>query len=341
MKRIVNIFVVLALILALTLSFTACSFVALEDEDIKGEDTKPDDTNGDKNDPEPEPGEGSSPDSPISLDNIPAFNGNDPYVVINGGKTYFTDADMTATSYETYSPLDSLGRCGMVIACIGIDIMPTEDRGSIGSVKPSGWHTVKYDIVDGKYLYNRCHLIGYQLTGENANRENLITGTRYMNVDGMLPFENMVADYVKETENHVLYRVTPIFDGTNLVANGVLIEAKSVEDNGEELEFCVYVYNNQPGIIIDYRNGESKLDDGNGFPTETPEAPEAPENPNTPGAPTVYNTYVINKSTKKVHDPDCTYAINMKEENKEIYEGILDDLLSDGDFSACGSCKPE
>ena len=136
--------------------------------------------------------------------------------------------------------------------------MPTEERGSIGSVKPSGWQTVKYDFVDGKYLYNRCHLLGYQLTGENANEQNLITGTRYLNVDGMLPFENMVADYVKETDNHVMYRVTPVFDGAELVARGVLMEAYSVEDGGDGVEFCVYCYNVQPGVKIDYATGDSE-----------------------------------------------------------------------------------
>lgn len=275
---------------------------------------------------------------PISLDEIPEFNDKDAYVEINGNVPFFTDEDISTKSYEKYSELDSLGRCGVTIACIGIDIMPTEERGSIGSVKPSGWHTVKYDIVDGKYLYNRCHLIGYQLTGENANKENLITGTRYMNVEGMLPFENMVADYVKETENHVMYRVTPIFDGANLVACGVLIEAKSVEDNGEGIEFCVYVYNNQPGIVIDYRNGESKLDDGTKFPEENPE--EVPEQ-NPGNEPETKNTYIINKSTKKIHKEDCRYATDIKEENKEVYTGALDDLLSDGYFTTCGTCKPE
>ena len=167
---------------------------------------------------------------------------------------------MTEESYETYSPLDELGRCGVAQANIGLDLMPTEKRGSIGQVKPSGWQTVKYDIVDGKYLYNRCHLIGYQLSGENANRENLITGTRYMNVEGMLPFENMVADYVKETENHVLYRVTPVFEGSELVARGVQIEALSVEDNGDGICFNVFVFNVQPGIVIDYATGDSHLE---------------------------------------------------------------------------------
>ena len=171
----------------------------------------------------------------------------------------FTSDDYTTTAFEKYTELDYLGRCGVTYACVGVEIMPTEERGSIGQVKPTGWVTAKYDFVDGKYLYNRCHLIGFQLTGENANTRNLITGTRYMNTEGMLPFENMIADYVKETENHVLYRVTPIFDGENLVASGVQMEAYSVEDNGDGICFNVYVYNVQPGIIIDYATGESRL----------------------------------------------------------------------------------
>ena len=193
----------------------------------------------------------------FDLTNIPNFS-DTPYVEVNGNVPYFTQDDMTTNSYETYSPLDALGRCGVVMSCIGQDLMPTEERGSIGQVKPSGWQTVKYDFVNGKYLYNRCHLIGFQLTGENANTCNLITGTRYMNVEGMLPFENMVADYIKETNNHVLYRVTPIFQDDELVARGVLIEAKSVEDDGDGILFCVYVYNNQPGVEIDYLTGLSK-----------------------------------------------------------------------------------
>lgn len=193
----------------------------------------------------------------FDLTNIPAFS-NTPYVAVNGNVPYFTQEDMTTDSYETYAPLDALGRCGVVMSCIGQDLMPTEERGSIGQVKPSGWQTVKYDFVNGKYLYNRCHLIGFQLTGENSNTCNLITGTRYMNVEGMLPFENMVADYIKETNNHVLYRVTPVFQDEELVARGVLIEAKSVEDNGDGILLCVYVYNNQPGVEIDYLTGLSK-----------------------------------------------------------------------------------
>ena len=178
-------------------------------------------------------------------------------IVVNDNVPYFDSSEITTESFESYSELDELGRCQAAIANVGQDIMPTEERGNIGSVKPTGWHTIKYDIVDGTYRYNRCHLIGYQLTGENANNKNLITGTRYLNVEGMLPYENMIADYVKETGNHVLYRVTPLFHNDNLVASGVLMEALSVEDDGAGIQFCVYCPNVQPGIVIDYVTGDS------------------------------------------------------------------------------------
>ena len=194
------------------------------------------------------------------LEDIPEYDGK-PYVIINDNEPYFDQGDFTTKSFEEYSPLDSLGRCGVAYANIGEDIMPTKERGSIGMIKPSGWQTKKYDFVDGKYLYNRCHLIGYQLSGENANEKNLITGTRYMNTEGMLPFENEVADYVKDTGNHVLYRVTPVFEEDNLVADGVLMEAMSVEDRGLDIEFNVFVYNVQPHVKIDYQTGKSSLDE--------------------------------------------------------------------------------
>ncbi len=203
-------------------------------------------------------GSSSNQGSSLSVSEVPEYSG-EPYVVINENQPDFSEEDMTKDSFETYSDLDSLGRCQSAYANVGQDLMPTGERGNISKIKPSGWQTAKYDIVDGKYLYNRCHLIGYQLTAENANEKNLITGTRYMNVDGMLPFENMVADYVKETGSHVLYRVTPIFEGDNLVAKGVQMEAYSVEDKGEGVCFNVFVYNVQPGITIDYANGNSKL----------------------------------------------------------------------------------
>ena len=192
------------------------------------------------------------------LASIPEYS-NTNYVVLNNNEPNFTESDYTTDSFERYSNLDSLGRAKVAYANIGVDLMPTLERGSIGQVKPSGWHLVKYDIVNGKYLYNRCHLIGFQLTGENANEKNLITCTRQMNTVGMLEFENKVANYIKSTNNHVLYRVTPIYKDDNLLATGVVMEAYSVEDSGEGIKFNVFVYNVQDGIDIDYKTGDSKL----------------------------------------------------------------------------------
>lgn len=203
-------------------------------------------------------GSGATPHA-VSVEEIPAYNGH-AYAVINDNEPLLDTDEPAADSYEFYSELDSLGRCGYAMACIGPDLMPTEDRESISTVKPSGWVQAQYDCVEAGNLYNRCHLIGFQLTGENANKQNLITGTRYLNTQGMLPYENMVADYIKETANHVLYRVTPIYEGSNLVASGVQLEAWSVEDQGEGICFHVYVYNVQPGVIIDYATGKSRPD---------------------------------------------------------------------------------
>lgn len=194
----------------------------------------------------------------ITIEEVPEYQG-EAYVVINENEPSFSSDELSSDSFETYGELDELGRCTIAFANLSTDLMPQEERGSIGQVKPSGWQTVKYDCVDGKYLYNRCHLIGYQLSGENANERNLITGTRYINVEGMLPFENMVADYIKETGNHVLYRVTPIFVEDELVARGVQMEAYSVEDDGASICYNVFVYNVQPGIAIDYSDGSSTL----------------------------------------------------------------------------------
>lgn len=191
---------------------------------------------------------------------IPAYSG-EAWVEINNNDPFFKDDEITTESFENYSSLDELGRCGTAYACLSQELMPTDERGAIGSIKPTGWHTVKYpEVIEDNYLYNRCHLIAWCLSGENANEENLITGTRYMNVEGMLPFEEMVARYIDETDNHVMYRVTPIFEDNNLVASGVLMEAYSVEDKGEGICFCVYCYNVQPGIEIDYRTGESRIE---------------------------------------------------------------------------------
>lgn len=254
----------------------------------------------------------------ISLDEIPVYSGN-AYIAIHDNVPFFTDDDFTTTSYEYYSELDELGRCGVTIACIGTDLMPTEERGSISSVKPTGWKNKEYDFVDGRYVYNRCHLIGYQLTAENANKQNLITGTRYLNIEGMLPFENMTADYIKETQNHVLYRVTPLFDGDNLVASGVLMEGWSVEDEGEGICFNVFCYNVQPGVTIDYATGENHLS-------------ESSEEEDT-------ETYLLNTNSHKFHLPDCSSISSIKEEYRAEYTGNRSDLISQG-YEPCKRCNP-
>ena len=283
--------------------------------------------------------------SSFSLSDVPAYSGK-AYISVNGNVPYFTAAELTTQSFETYSDLDSLGRCGVTYACIGKDLMPTKERGSIGMVKPTGWHTVRYDdLVDGKYLYNRCHLIGYQLTGENANTQNLITGTRYLNIEGMLPFENMVADYIQETNNHVLYRVTPIFEGNNLLANGVLMEGYSVEDKGAGVSYCVFAYNVQPGIEIDYATGESKLADSaqqeeqkTATVTPTP-SPEPEKQELVTGSEASQADYILNTNTKKFHYPTCSSVNDMKEKNKQEFFGTRDETIALG-YSPCGRCKP-
>ncbi len=256
---------------------------------------------------------------------IPKYAG-EPFVVMNGNVPDFTQEDYTTDAFEYYSDLDELGRCGVVYANIGVELMPTEERESIGQVKPSGWQLVKYDFVDGKYLYNRCHLIGFQLTGENANERNLITGTRYMNFTGMLPFENQVAEYVKETGNHVLYRVTPRYESNNLVADGVQMEARSVEDAGEGVCFHVYVYNHQPGVVIDYATGESRL------------ATEA-EVLSIENAQEENEGYVLNTNSMKFHYPSCSAVSDMKEKNKQETRMPKEMLIIYG-YEPCGLCQP-
>jgi len=275
-------------------------------------------------------------DKVISLSNIPDYSG-DIYIAVNDNVPYFTEDEITAESYEFFSELDSLGRCGVVHASVGKDLMPTEDRGSIGQVKPSGWQTVKYSgLVDGNYLYNRCHLIGFQLTGENANKQNLITGTRAMNVDGMLPFENMVADYVKDTENHVMYRVTPLFEGDNLVAKGVLMEAMSVEDNGEGVLFNVFVYNIQDGIEIDYATGKSSLMEGY---TTKGSGEEGTEETTTENSTTGSSDYpvIANKNSQVYHRTTCSRL--PKEENR-VYFDSEEEANAAGYDNPCGFCNP-
>ena len=266
----------------------------------------------------------------VSLDAIPAYDGK-AYVAVNNNEPFFTDSDMTTTAFENYSDLDSLGRCGVAYANICKDIMPTEERGKIGMIKPSGWHTVKYDVIKDRYLYNRCHLIGYQLAGENANPKNLITGTRYLNVEGMLPFENLVADYVNNTGNHVLYRVTPMFSGSNLVANGVLIEAKSVEDNGGGILFNVYCYNVQPGVGINYENGDSWLDGTTGSASSGSDT-SATENSDADSSNSETMVH-ITATGKKYHRAGCRI---LKKSDTEV---TLDEAKSMG-LSPCGICNP-
>lgn len=260
---------------------------------------------------------------------VPVYSG-EPYTELNGNIPYFTDREKTEDVFEHYSDLDTLGRCGAAYANICKELMPTEKRGEIGMIKPTGWHTVRYDdIISDKYLYNRCHLIGFQLAGENANEKNLVTGTRYMNVDGMLLFENMIADYVKETDNHVLYRVTPIFVGDNLVCRGVEMEAYSVEDNGEGTSFHVFVYNIQPGIEIDYATGDSWV--ANSMADIVDDTEEHAQYATT--------LYVINAKTRKFHFPDCDSVGKISKQNKKERETDRAELIAEG-YTPCGSCKP-
>lgn len=280
-----------------------------------------------------------APEGSFDYSEVPAYS-DEPYVAVNDNIPFFTAEEALeppaaaslgtepgagqVRSFEAYSNLDELGRCGPAVSAVGLDIMPTEKRGSISEVHPSGWVQAKYDFVDGEALYNRCHLLGYQLTAENANPYNLITGTRYMNTQGMLPFENMVADYVKETGNHVLYRVTPVFVDDELVARGVLMEAQSVEDDGDGVEYAVFAYNVQPGVGIDYQTGESWLAE--------PQKTQAP-------AANAKVTYVLNTSSMRFHKPDCTSVDGMSASNREDFSGTRKELVNEG-YEPCGNCKP-
>ena len=267
--------------------------------------------------------------SGIDLGNIPPYCG-EPYTVVNGNVPRFTSAEITEVPFESYSELDSLGRCGTAFANICKELMPNKERGSIGMIKPSGWQTVKYENIEGKYLYNRCHLIGYQLAGENANERNLITGTRYLNMSGMLPFENKVDDYVKKTGHHVLYRVTPLFKGNNLLADGVLMEAYSVEDGGAGISFCVFCYNVQPGITIDYATGESYANDGSVGLSGGKIVSEGP--------PEEESGYIGNGKSKVFHLPTCSSVSRMSEENKVPFT-TREEAAGEG-YTPCQICNP-
>lgn len=318
MKKTVNRSSLIALLLALSLLLSSCFGLELD----LGLD-----------------GIGGS-SSPISLDEVPEYSGK-AYIEINGNVPYFTEEEITDSAYESYADLDSLGRCGVAIACLGEELMPDDDeeRGEISSVTPSGWeydgrsNNNTYDFVSGSYVYNRCHLIGHQLTGENANEKNLVTGTRYLNIDGMLPFENMVADYIKETGNHVMYRVTPIYDGYNLVCSGVLMEGYSVEDSGEDICFCIYAYNVQPGVSINYFTGQNYI---------SGEEPETEAGGGESSTPSDGVTIYIVTTSGKYHLSSCRYAESTKEENKSEFSGTLEELIIKyPSHEACKTCLGE
>lgn len=309
MKRYLSKITVLWLAFVLSITMAACS------QDI---------TSGGTSSATTSTNETSTSSNKVQLNDIPEYS-SDPYVVINGNEPFFEESDYTTEPFEEYSNLDSLGRCGIAYANICKEIMPTEDRQDIDSVTPSGWVQHEYDFVDGGYLYNRCHLIGHQLAGEDANEKNLITGTRYLNIQGMLPFENMVADYVEETDNHVLYRVTPIYDGNNLVASGVLMEGWSVEDSGDGICYNVYCYNVQPGVEIDYTTGDSRENGEAGDSSSSSDAAET--------------TYILNTNSMKFHLPTCSSAEDISESNKETYSSNRDNLIDQG-FEPCGRCNP-
>lgn len=311
-----------SLLFACLLSFsllTGCSEPAEETPSANNEPASQEQVEQSQQEEQPQKVDAST----YTLDDIPAYSG-EPYVEINGNVPNFTDEDKARSTFEEYSPLDYLGRCGVAFMLASEETMPTEERGDIGDVKPSGWHTVRYNgVVEGNYLYNRCHLLGFQLSGENANEQNLITGTRYMNTEGMLPFENHIADYIDATGNHVLYRVTPIYTGENLVADGVQMEAYSIEDKGNGINFNVFCYNVQPGVVIDYATGESTLE-------------ETPEEESTTG---IEQHYILNTNSKKFHYPDCSSVDDMSKKNKQDYAGTCEDLINQG-YDPCGRCNP-
>ena len=283
----------------------------------------------------------------ISLDEIPEYK-RSAYVEINGGDPYFKDNEITDEAFESYSELDALGRCGVAFACIGIELMPTEERGEIASITPTGWeyggmsNNNTYDFVENEYVYNRCHLIGFQLAGENDNERNLITGTRYMNIEGMLPFENEVADFVEKTGYHVMYRVTPIFSGLDYVARGVLMEAYSVEDNGRGVCFCIYAYNVQPGVTIDYFTGVN-VANGEKMPEINTDGDDRTEikDDNNSGSSSDGEIcdYILNINSKKFHIPGKSCANSIKEANREEYTGTRQQLIDKG-YKPCGTCNP-
>ncbi len=338
-----------AALLALTCGLAGCSGASANDEPTPAPanpaPTAPaadDAAEADAPEPPAEASPTAPPDTPVFRD-LPAYEGN-PYVYVNDGEPAFTAEERAATpGTERYGELDEKGRCTTTFAVVGTETMPTEERGSIGEVKPTGWQMAKYDFVDGKYLYNRCHLLGFQLTGENANVSNLITGTRYMNVDGMLPFENAVADYVNATGNHVLMRVTPVFDGDELLARGVHMMAESVEDGGDGVAFNVFVYNVQPGVVIDYATGDNMhADDATPLPDVSGAPADGSLAETGESAPTEDKglaDYVLNTNSKKFHVPGCSSVKQMKDANRSDVKDTRENILNQG-YDPCKRCNP-
>ena len=269
----------------------------------------------------------------FDLSTIPAYSGQS-YVAVNDNVPFFSESDLTDVSFESYGDLDALGRCSVAYASVGTDIMPAEKRGNIGQVKPTGWHTVKYDFVDGKYLYNRCHQIGFALSGLNAEERNLMTGTRYFNVTGMLPFEEEVRDYIKNTNHHVLYEAIPVYKEDELIARGLILQAASIED--ETIRFCVYIYNVQPGVTIDYQNGTSRKAK-EGEPTYGIKEAKDPFDYRNKSS-NKSKKYVINIKNKKYHDPNCSSVSKMSEQNKEVVTSTSKKLQQQG-YTPCGICQ--
>lgn len=303
-------------------------------------------------------------DTAVDVEHIPAYTGKAAYVEVNNNEPEFSEQEYAVAqeaiqesnhgneseveALESYSSLDKLGRCGSTYALVGEETMPEGERGNISDIKPTGWHSSKYDYVEGESLYNRCHLIAWMLAGENANRENLITGTRYMNTEGMLPFEDEVHDYVEETGNHVLYTVTPVFKDEELVARGVQMEAYSVEDSGKSVSFNVYCYNVQPGVEIDYATGDNWPNksvgaqaSGNKGASSTSSSGEDPSNSTTSSSNSshVSATYVLNTNTKKFHRPECEGASDISPSHRQDYSGLRKELIDQG-YQPCKRCNP-
>lgn len=338
MNKKIKQFLILTLVLISLFSFVGCDTSDIENitDPINPPSSSYQESNSEsKNESFTDSTETPNNNSFFKLSDIPDFS-ESPYYTINNNNPFFTDNEKTNTSaFEEYLPLDNLGRCQVTYANVCKELMPTEDRGNISSVYPSGWkfngksNNNEYDteLVDGGRIYNRCHLIGFQLAGENANEKNLITGTRYLNVTGMLPFENMVADYIKETDNHVLYRVTPVYKDNELVARGVLMEAWSIEDNGDGICFNVYCYNVQPGIEIDYATGKNHLSNNTSY---IPEGTKPLEE---------YKIYILNTNSKKFHLTTCSSAAQIANKNKREFNGLRNDLIEQN-YKPCNICNP-